>query len=251
MIDLPEVAAGAARARQKTLDCTEAFRYHRLLMGAGVFLVMAHSLVMVLKYAFGRDIVYGLVPMFDFYAEHNVPTYFSSLNLLLTSAMLLLISRLERTRQGGLVRPWQVLSAGFLFMSIDEFADVRMILSSLSKGVSGGAELLPFLSVAWTVPVAIIVAMLAVYFVPFLLRLERTYLFHFAAAGACFVFATIGLETFEGNHVVLTKGVRDVPFMLMVTVEETMEIFSILYFQYFLIRYVRQHHPGTSLRINY
>ncbi len=242
----------AATSAQRILSFNDAFSVHRKLLGIGVALVIAHLLVMVLKYHFQRDLVYGLVPLFDFYEEHNIPTYFSSLNLLLTAALLFLTARLESVRNPFNMRAWQVLALGFAFMSIDEFADLRHILSRVLQGAAGGKlDMLPFLSVAWTVPVALIVVMLAVYFIPFLMRLERTYLVHFGLAGACFVFATIGLETFEGDHVALTQGVRDLTFTLMVTIEETMEIFSILYFQYFLIKYVRQHYPDMGLRLNY
>lgn len=249
MIDTPHAAAGHVAA-QHVFHFADAFRLHRKLVAIGLLLVGLHLLAMVMKYYFGRDMVYGIVPLFDFYEEHNVPTYFSSLNLLVTAGMLWMIARLEGRRATRAARPWQVLAFGFLFMSMDEFADLRMVLARLAKSAGTGAELLPFLSVAWTVPIAIILVLLAIYFVPFLLRLERSYLVHFALAGAAFVFAAMGMETFEGNHMLVTNGQRDVLFMGMVTFEEALEIFSILYFQYHLIRYVRQHYPDTRLRIS-
>jgi hypothetical protein len=137
-------------------------------------------------------------------------------------------------------------------MSVDEFADLRQILSRVVKAASGGSfEGVPLLTVAWTVPVAALLVVLAFYFIPFLLRLKKVYMINFALAGAAFVFAAIGFETIEGHHVVLTHGVRDVAFMLMVTAEETLEIFSILYFQYFLLRYINEYHRTIFLRLSY
>lgn len=228
----------------------DAFSVHRRLVLAALFLVAAHGVAMLFRHALDHDMAFGVVPLFDFYEERNVPTYFSSLNLLLTAGLLLLTARLERLRGGPNVRAWQVLGLGFAFMSLDEFADLRIILSRALQSAAGGKfEVLPFLSVGWTVPVAFIVAGLAMYMLPFLMRLERSYLVHFALAGACFVFASIGLENFEGKHAELTRGKRDLAFMLMVTLEETMEIFSVLYFQYFLLRYLRRHYPGAALRL--
>lgn len=237
-------------AVNKVLSIADAFRLHRKLIGIGIALVALHLLAMVMKYYFDRDTVYGIVPLFDFYEERNVPTYFSSLNLLLTAGMLFLIARLESRRVRSGARPWQVLACGFLFMSIDEFADLRMVLSNLVKSAnSGGADMAPLLSVSWILPVAIIVVVLAIYFIPFLLRLERSYLIHFTLAGAAFVFAAMGMETFEGNHMLVTNGKRDLLFMGMVTFEETLEIFSILYFQRYLLKYLRQHYLGIGLNI--
>ena len=246
----PDVPYLVLPEQDSRVSTAEAFAVHRKLVLAGLFLVAAHGVAMLFRHALGRDMVFGLVPLFDFYEEHNVPTYFSSLNLLLTAGLLLLTARLERLRGGPNVRAWQVLGLGFAFMSLDEFADLRIILARALQSAAGGKfELLPFLSVPWTVPVALIVAALAVYMLPFLMRLERTYLAHFAFAGACFVFASMGLENFEGKHAELTKGTRDLAFMLMVTLEETMEIFSVLYFQYFLLRYLRRNYPGAALRL--
>ncbi|KQQ88331.1 hypothetical protein [Massilia sp. Leaf139] len=228
------------------------FGVHRKLVAVALLLLLAHTGAMALKYYAGNDTAFGLVPLFDFYEERNVPTYFSSLNLLLTAALLYAIARLAA--QGGKHQghAWRILAGGFLFMSIDECADLRMILSKLAKSVAGAQlEAVPLLTVAWTVPVALLLLVLAAYFIPFLLRLKPVYMVHFTLAGAAFVFAAIGFETIEGRHVALTHGVRDVAFMLMVTAEETLEIFSILYFQYFLLRYLNEYHRNVYLRLSY
>lgn len=100
-------------------------------------------------------------------------------------------------------------------------------------------------------PVAAIVTVVALYMLPFLLRLKKVYMVNFVLAGAAFMFAAIGFETIEGHHVLLTHGVRDLAFMLMVTAEETMEIFSVLYFQYLLVRYINEYHREVFARLSY
>lgn len=252
MAEISDTPVLRADTRQLVVGPSDLYGFHRKLLGAGCLLVLAHCMAMGLKYYAGNDIAFGLVPLFDFYEEGNVPTYASSLNLLLTSGLLFVIARLAREAGHRDVVAWRVLAAGFLFMSVDEFADLRQILSKMVKAGAGAHfEAVPLLSVAWTVPVAFIVIALAFYMLPFLLRLKKTYMLNFGLAGAAFVFAAIGFETMEGNHVVLTHGVRDITFMLMVTAEETMEIFSILYFQYFLLRYINEYHRGVYLRVSY
>ena len=243
-----------ADARQTVVGPADLYRIHRKLIGLALLLMLAHCGAMALKYYAGNDIAFGLVPLFDFYEEHNAPTYFSAFNLLLTAALLFTIARLARTDGQGKhqARAWSILAGGFMFMSVDEFADLRHILATAVKAVSGSKfESVPLLTVAWTVPIAVILVVLAIYFIPFLLRLKKVYTINFALAGAAFVFAAMGFETIEGAHVVQTKGVRDLAFMLMVTLEETMEIFSILYFQYFLLRYINEYHRNIFLRLNY
>jgi len=252
MAEISDTPVLRADARQLVVGPSDLYGVHRKLLWMALLLVLAHCAAMAMKYYAGNDVVFGLVPLFDFYEERNVPTYASSLNLLLTSALLFTIARLAREAGHPHVQAWRILAAGFLFMSVDEFADLRHILSKMIKAVAGAPlEAVPLLSVAWTVPVAAIVIVVALYMLPFLLRLKKVYTVNFALAGAAFVFAAIGFETIEGYHVIKTHGVRDVAFMLMVTAEETLEIFSVLYFQYFLLRYINEYHRGVFLRLSY
>ena len=260
MAEISEMPVLRAETRQIVVGPADLYSVHRKLVWVALLLVLAHCAAMAMKYYAGNDLALGLVPLFDFYEERNVPTYASSLNLLLTSALLFVIARLARDSERTSGNPsghkdvmaWRILALGFLFMSVDEFADLRHILSKMVKAVAGAhLEAVPLLSVAWTIPVAAIVIVVALTMLPFLLRLKQTYMMHFALAGAAFVFAAIGFETIEGNHVLLTHGVRDVAFMLMVTAEESMEIFSVLYFQYFLLRYINEYHRGVYLRVSY
>lgn len=252
MAEISDTPVLRADARQLVVGPSDLYGFHRKLLWAGLLLVLAHCAAMGMKYYAGNDVVFGLVPLFDFYEEQNVPTYASSLNLLLTSVLLFVIARLAREARHKDVYAWRILGAGFLFMSVDEFADLRHILGKIVKAVAGAPlDAGPLLPVAWTVPVAAIVIMVALCMLPFLLRLKKVYMVNFALAGAAFVFAAIGFETIEGHHVLQTHGVRDVAFMLMVTAEETMEIFSILYFQYFLLRYINEYHRGVFVRLSY
>ena len=254
MAEIMENQVLGGETRQLVVGPADMYRIHRKLIGVAVLLLLAHCAAMLLKYYAGYDIAFGLVPLFDFYEERNAPTYFSSLNLLLTSALLFTIARLSSDKGQGRKagHPWRILAAGFLFMSVDEFTDLRKIVASAVKVVTGsGFESVPLLTVAWTVPVAAILVVLAIYFIPFLLRLKKVYTINFALAGAAFVLASMGIETIQGHHVVQTGGVRDLAFMAMVTLEETIEIFSILYFQYFLLRYINEYHRKVFVRLNY
>jgi hypothetical protein len=108
---------------------------HRRIFLIACAMLAAHGLAMLSKYGFGRDYVFGIVPMFDFYEEHNIPTYFSSINLLLTAGLLYAIAELVARTSRKMAIPWRVLCFGFVFMSIDEFCDARMVISTVSKSV--------------------------------------------------------------------------------------------------------------------
>lgn len=223
--------------------------FHAKLIGAACVIMLAHALAMFCKYGLDHHSLLGAVPLFDLYGEHNIPTYFSSINLLITSLLLYSVVRLNEAKGLPPDTAWQTLSVGFLFMSVDEFVDARLVLTNLAEWFFNGELMaaVPVLSVAWTIPALLIVIVLFFYFVPFLMRLPRRYLGHFLFAGFLFVLAAIGFETLQGHHVPNMNGSRDLYFSFLVTVEEFLEMFSILYFQYFLISYIE--HTFFSLHV--
>lgn len=223
------------------MDVAGLFTVYRWLVFLALLLLVAHSVAMLLKYRFGFDTLLGLVPLFDFYEEKNLPTYFSSINLLLAAGLIFLIVHAKQYTDKSFLVAWKVLGAGFVFMSMDEFSDLRMLLKTLGKAAihnNNASAISSGFSVAWTIPISVLVVLLGLYFIPFLRSLPRLYSVNFLVAGGFFVLAAIGLENVQGFHVAETDGVRDVYFMWLVTLEETVEIASILYFQYFLIRYL-------------
>ncbi len=142
---------------------------------------------------------------------------------------------------------WIVLGAGFILLSIDEAADVRMILKNVVFAFASEeakSNLTTVLPVLWTVPVLAIVGLLFVFFIPFIRSLGHNEALHFLTAGGAFVFAATGIENIQGDHMIQTGGVRDFWFMILVTIEESTEIAAILYFQNRLIRMIRRLHTN-------
>lgn len=62
---------------------------------------------------------------FDIDSEHNLPTYLSSVQLLLLAALSFLRSDGRGSPDGDGGHFYRVLAAGFLFLSVDEFAQIH------------------------------------------------------------------------------------------------------------------------------
>ena len=91
------------------------------------FLLFANLMGIVSKFVFGHDWVYGLIDLFDFNTEENVPTLYSSLQLVFASLLLLVIGTKHRS-EGYAYVPWLVLSILFLFLAVDETAQLHELL---------------------------------------------------------------------------------------------------------------------------
>ena len=59
------------------------------LYAIALLLLVAHVIGLIMTYVYGHSYVRGLVPLFDFAQERNVPTYFSTLLLLFNGTLFL------------------------------------------------------------------------------------------------------------------------------------------------------------------
>ena len=84
------------------------------------FLLTANIFGLVFKYFFDHDYIYGLVPLFNFDTEKNIPSLYSSLALATVSVLLFKIAFARKKAELD-NKLWFALSAIFLFLSMDEF----------------------------------------------------------------------------------------------------------------------------------
>ena len=143
------------------------------------FLLFANIMGIVSRYVFDHDMVYGLVPLFNFDNEKNVPTLYSSLQFIIASLLLLIIGANHKSNGESHVF-WLALAVIFLFLAIDETASLHEKLASPFRETFGTSGLLHF---AWIIPYAIAVLVFVIVFSKFLFRLPRGVMLRFIASG--------------------------------------------------------------------
>lgn len=209
-------------------------------------LVAANIAVEVVKYRAGRPYLYGLVPMFYLDAEHNLPTMFSVVLLLGAAVLLAWVAMLKTREQDPYASRWKLLAAGFAFMALDEGAQIHELFAMPVRQLLGGHDL-GIWNFSWVIPFGLLVLVLAVYFAKFVLSLPRRTAFLFVLAGILYVGGAIGFEMigagYEGKH-----GHENAIYVLLATVEETLEMAGVILFIHALLQYLRRHHPLTQVR---
>jgi hypothetical protein len=126
----------------------------------GVAALTAASLVaQVLRYEFDRETAFGFVPIFDANLEGNLPTWLSSLGLLLCSLLLGVIAAAERQASRGSSRKWTVLAAVFPIAAVDEAAGLHEHAGANLSRALGTDILFPM----WVVPGAVLLVLLAIH----------------------------------------------------------------------------------------
>lgn len=210
----------------------------KILVRVLLFILFLYVLGQVAKFHYGFDHLLGFVPMFNLYEESNVPTWYSSIILLTSSVLLLIIATAKRFQSNRYFLHWAGLSAVFLFLSIDESAKLHEAIGGAFKHVTS-----KFLTTGnwsmWVVPFGIALLVFVGVYVRFVFSLAPYFRNLFILAGTIYVSGALGMEVVEILYLRGAEAKTEV-FMIMVSIEETMEIGGIILFIYGLLRYIKE-----------
>lgn len=175
----------------------------------------------------------GLAGEFNVKNEGNFPTLFSALLLFFASYLLGNVAINRKADNQSDQQQWLFLCFIFAYLGIDELLSLhdRAVAPLRNLGFKG------FLYHAWIVPAAVIVLILLIVFFRFLLGLPRHTKRMFLIGGFLYVFGALGLEAVQGNY--KSGGLsEDFNYQLIVSVEETLEMFGIIIFIHAILNYL-------------
>ena len=196
-------------------------------------LVLAHIAVLFSIYYLGHDYVFGLLSLFHLDHERNIPTLFSTLQLLLASGLLSTIAVARRNKGERDYLHWLGLAAIFLFLSIDETTVIHEKLNEPLRTALSTSGLLYF---AWVIPYGIFVVLVMLIYFRFVLNLPVSIRRLTVSAGTIYMAGAIGMEMIGGFHFELHG--RDLFLELAVLCEESLEMIGVLIFVYALTVYI-------------
>lgn len=203
-----------------------------LLVTTGL-LTLANLAGIVMTYAFGHPHVFGLVPMFDFNAEQNIPVFFSTTLFMIAGILLWGISNNRATGRLTELR-WKILAGIFVYLGIDEFVCIHELLTTPTKQVLGGTG--GFLHFAWVIPYSMLALCVALYYTPFLCALPRRIRHLFILSGGLYIGGAIGFEMI-GSRLAFIHGGETLAYAFVYTVEELLEMTGLVLFIHTLMVY--------------
>lgn len=206
--------------------------------------IFLHILAMISWFGFGHDSVKGLVPLLHMQFEQNLPTYFSSFQLLVAAMLLGICAYDCKLNNGRRFWHWVGLALIFVFLSFDETAEIHERFSVITANLLGTSGNLKY---AWVIPFGLFAAVVLVTYFRFLLNLPRKIGWIFFMAGGIYVFGAAGLEVFESRLHEDSGTIRTFEYMNLVTIEETLEILGVYLFIFGLLAYLT--HNGRRLGI--
>lgn len=178
-------------------------------------------------------------------AEANVPTFFSFGLLVFCSLLLALIGARAFLARQPFRFHWALLAALFFFIAFDEAARVH---EKLNEPVRAALDVSGWMHFAWVVPVGGLVAVLALFYLPFLRSLPAPFGRLFVLSGVLYVGGALGAEM-AGAAYFEVHGTGTFVYQLMTIVEETLEMLGLAVFANALIRFLARQDGGTRLGI--
>lgn len=212
----------------------------RLPLAAAIvigFLLIANLCVLFVQHVLDHPEVWGLVPLFHFDREQNVPTFFSALMLLSSSGLLMLAA--QKARQAGeKALPWALLAMAFLFLSIDETASLHEKLDALIHYYTPTSGILHY---AWVAPYGLAVLALGIVLAPWFFRLQKRMQILFIISGAFYVGGALGIEILSGLYYSGAAEGAEVKTLfgdILATIEELSEMTGVAIFIYALLSHL-------------
>jgi hypothetical protein len=208
-------------------------------------LVLADIAGQLTRFLTRHDTVYGLIAKFDLDNENNIPTYFSSVILLLSAFLLGVIAVFKKQQSHLYARHWAFLAIIFLCLSLDETASLHEMLTRPVRELFGSQGLFYH---SWVFAAVPLVLILGLSFLRFLLHLPSQTRLLFSVAAVLYIGGAVGTEIVGWDYDAI-YGENNLTYNLIAAIEETLEMTGIVLFNYALLRYLSKEVGELVLRI--
>jgi len=198
---------------------------------------------------FEHGLVRVLFSLFFIDGEGNLPAIFSTW-LFLINAVLFLIVWKAACLAGDSQKIWLFLSSVFVFLALDESISIHERLIDPLRQALDATGIFYY---TWIIPYGIGVVLLSIFAIPVFWRMQKRIRFWFGLSAATYLFATIGLEMISGKYLVMMNEKKDIVWIFMITLEESLEMVGLIILVYALLLLLRNKYngflifmPGTS-----
>ena len=222
-----------------------------LALGAiAALLTIANTAVLWVKFRWHHDSVFGLAPLFDFNREGNLPAFYSACALLVAALLFLVVGGDAWRRGDRWRRYWVGLGVIFLFLAVDEAAELHGLLSLPMRRLANASGPLLF---AWVIPYMVLTVLFAIAYQQFFSALPTRLRALLGPAAVIYVAGAVGLEV-EGGTIVSAHGGLEAGGLdhwlhaVSYTIEEVLEMAGVLIVIYALLGYIAEKGITVSLR---
>src|SRR5215212_2165057 len=242
----------------------------RAMIIAVLLITLVSFVARVAMYMWGVEGYLQPLRIFDVGEERSIPTWFESLQFLLCSILLAVVTVAKRRRNDRYSLHWNVLSIILLLLSLDEVASIHEAIGQESERLlhsTTGLTPSGAISFFWVVPGAVFVIIVLLAYLRFLANLPQTTRRLFLFAGALFVLGALGIEMLSAQVSSSSEGIANffgmelgisrhsgsaipkIMIGLQTCVEEMFEMLGLTAFVYALLAYIRSYIEDKNARV--
>jgi hypothetical protein len=244
----------------------------RIIVIAVLLITLAGLAARFALYMWGEVEFLQPLRIFDVGEERSIPTWFESVQFLLCSILLAVVTVATRQRNARYSLHWGVLSIILLLLSLDEVASIHEAIGQQSERLlhyTTGLTPSGAISFFWVVPGAVFVIIVLLAYLRFLANLPQTTRRWFLFAGALFVLGALGIEMLtaqvvsssdsiahwiesSSGGIVGRESASAIPTILkglQTSVEEMFEMLGLTAFVYALLAYMGSYVEDISIRV--
>jgi hypothetical protein len=182
--------------------------------------------------------------LFNLNIERNIPTFYSTLSLLLCAVLLAIVAIDTKLKKGRYFYHWLGLALLFVFFSCDEFMGLHESLIEPMRQIVKTGGIFRY---TWVIPASIAVGVISLTFWKFLFALPLQIRNLFILSGALFVGGGLCLEMLKGYWVDFTSFSTSSIGVLTIF-EEFLEMLGIAFFIYALLTYMGSFRNGLTVQ---
>ena len=210
-------------------------------------LLLLHCAQLVAYFVIADPEKFDFIELLDFDYEGNLPSFYSSIALLIASSLLGLIAYHKQTNKAVFRLHWLFLGLIFAGLTLDEALGLHEELGDFVESLNL-FEAEGFLYFAWVVPYSLLLGIFLLSYFRFILSLPAPIRYQFIFAGLLFICGALGLEVFSAQEAD-QHGSSTIAYSVLYTLEELCEMLGIVVFIYALLGYIRHEIGLISIRL--
>lgn len=213
----------------------------------GIFLFIISLIFFdVITHLFASNKV--IVHFFQITVEKNLPTLFSTLQLMLAGFLLQFIYKQHHLSEKKQSYYWKYLSYIFYFLAFDEWFTVHDIIGSeISKYLGFFGDIF-----GWTAFYLVLMILFVIWSIKFLLQLPKKTAFYFILSGSTFLLGAIGFELLntDGFQQFFNLSFSNSAAYSIGVIEESLEMFGIFIFNLTLFQFIKTAYLFSYINLN-
>lgn len=211
-------------------------------------LLVANIAATYFKWVKGLETALGIIPLFDFDGEFNLPSLFS-FGLITSNALILFLIAKHSAVSQQERNYWSLLRYVFLFLAFDELMSIHERVGLILYSKMPNAFFLSD-SRFWILPMSILLLLFAVYFFRFFWNLPPQLRLRFLLAGLVYLGGAIGVETL-GDIYMWYHDKPDFYYGLLSSLEELMEMVGMILFLHALLQHLQRLSQTQNFSLNF